>query len=132
MLALVAPSSMTADQQEMWLCAAVDALQGIYASEVREVSAEVRRSVIRHNQIIPEIAKLVAEKRARSLRISELEHDLRTAKAIRVPVMDRRGKPMSEEDTAELNQILENMGATARYRPDGSRYLIDSSSTGGR
>jgi hypothetical protein len=40
-------------------------------------------------------------------------------------LMDRRGEPMSEEDTAELNGILEKLGATARYRPDGSRYVID-------
>lgn len=64
MLALVAPSSMTAEQQEMWLRAAVDALEDIRADEVAHVSAEVRRSVTRHNQIIPEIAKRVAEHRA--------------------------------------------------------------------
>jgi hypothetical protein len=32
---------------------------------------------------------------------------------------------MSEADTAELNRILENLGATARYRTDGSRYVVD-------
>jgi hypothetical protein len=66
MLALVAPSSMTAEQQEMWLRAAVDSLEDIRADEVAHVSAEVRRSVTRHNQIVPEIAKLVAERRKRN------------------------------------------------------------------
>lgn len=42
------------------------------------------------------------------------------------PVMDRRGQAMSEEDTAELNRILESLGATARYRSDGSRYKLES------
>lgn len=37
-------------------------------------------------------------------------------------VMDRRGEPMSESDTAELNHRLEKSGATVRYRRDGSRY----------
>jgi hypothetical protein len=41
------------------------------------------------------------------------------------PLMDRRGEPMSEEETAEVNRILELQGAKARYRPDGSRYFID-------
>lgn len=63
MLGLVAPSSMTVDQQTLWLASAVDALEGIRASEVAAISAQVRRSVKRHNDIVPEIAKLVAERR---------------------------------------------------------------------
>jgi hypothetical protein len=42
------------------------------------------------------------------------------------PLMDRRGEPMSEADTTELNSLLEKLGATARYRPDGSRYMVDA------
>ncbi len=40
------------------------------------------------------------------------------------PVMDRRGEAMSDDDTAELNTILASLGATARYRADGSRYSV--------
>jgi hypothetical protein len=40
------------------------------------------------------------------------------------PLMDRRGEPMNETETAELNQILENLGAVSRYRQDGSRYEV--------
>jgi hypothetical protein len=65
-LALVAPISMTTEQQELWLRAAADALDGIRGNEVHAISAELRRSVTRHSQIVPEIAKLVSEKRARS------------------------------------------------------------------
>ncbi len=43
------------------------------------------------------------------------------------PVMDRRGQPMSQDDTDELNSTLEKLNATARYRSDGSRYMIDAS-----
>jgi len=39
-------------------------------------------------------------------------------------VMDRRGERMNEAETAELNTILENLGACTRYRPDGSRYEV--------
>jgi hypothetical protein len=62
-LGLVAPVSMSADQQTLWLASAVDALEGIRASEVEVVSAEIRRSVTRTSQIVPEIARLVADRR---------------------------------------------------------------------
>ncbi len=39
-------------------------------------------------------------------------------------VMARRGEAMSEADTAELNERLERLGATVRYRADGSRYAL--------
>jgi hypothetical protein len=124
MLGLVAPVTMSADQQTLWLASAADALRDIRAIEVAEISAEVRRSVTRHSQIVPEIARLVAERRAKRAKVREEERELLTP--LRIPVMDRRGEAMTEEDTAELNGILENLGATARYRPDGSRYLEGS------
>jgi hypothetical protein len=52
-LKLVAPISMSADAQLVWLQAAVDALDGIHAHEVAAVSAELRRSVTRPSQIVP-------------------------------------------------------------------------------
>jgi hypothetical protein len=64
-LALVAPTSMTGEQQEMWLRAAVDALKGIRASEVSAVSDELRRKVTRPAQIVPEIAELISQHRKR-------------------------------------------------------------------
>jgi hypothetical protein len=64
-LALVAPISMSVEQQELWLRAAVDALEDIRPQEVAAISAELRRTVTRPSQIVPEIAKLVAEKRKR-------------------------------------------------------------------
>jgi len=41
-------------------------------------------------------------------------------------LMDRRGQPMSESDTFALNKKLEKLGAKARYRADGSRYLVEA------
>lgn len=64
-LKLVAPASMNADAQLSWIASAVDSLEDIRVDEVRAVSAEVRRSVTRPAQIVPEIARLVAQKRAR-------------------------------------------------------------------
>jgi hypothetical protein len=65
-LQLVVPASMSADDRAAWIMAAVDALEDIRADEVQAVSAELRRSVTRPAQIVPEIAKLVAEKRHRA------------------------------------------------------------------
>jgi hypothetical protein len=62
---------MDAAGQLSWLASAIDALEGIYATEVAAVSVEVRRSVTRPAQIVPEIAKLVSEKRKRG-KVSEL------------------------------------------------------------
>lgn len=64
-LQLVVPASMTADDRSAWLVAAADALEDIRADEVKAVSAEIRRTVTRPAQIVPEIAKRVAELRQR-------------------------------------------------------------------
>jgi hypothetical protein len=40
-------------------------------------------------------------------------------------LLDRRGEAMTQEESDELNRILAQLGATARYRPDGSRYTIE-------
>jgi hypothetical protein len=122
MLGLVAPVTMSADQQTLWLASAMDALRDIRLDEVEKVSMEVRRTVTRPSQIVPEISRLVSELRVKRSRHSELM--ALPGPPLRIPVMNRRGQPMSDEDTAELNGILEKLGATARYHADGSRYVV--------
>lgn len=58
---------MTADDRAAWILAAVDSLEDIRPLEVAAVSAEIRRSITHHRQIVPEIARLVGERRHRSL-----------------------------------------------------------------
>jgi hypothetical protein len=123
MLSLVAPVTMSSDQQALWIVSAVDALKDIRASEVAEISAEVRRSVTRPSQIVPEIAKLVAVRRERRAGQIRSERPMIEGPPPPRDVMAHRGEPMTEEETAELNGILEKLGATARYRMDGSRYF---------
>lgn len=125
MLGLVAPVTMSADQQTLWLASAVDALRDIRPAEVSEVSVEVRRTVTRPSQIVPEIARLVAELRAKRSRSRQSEITALPGPPPPKNVMEHRGKPMSEEETAELNGILERLGAIARYRMDGSRYTVE-------
>ena len=125
MLGLVAPITMSADQQALWIASAVDALRDIRASEVAEISMEVRRTVTRPSQIVPEIAKLVAERRARESRIRQAScQPAIEGPPVKRHIADRDRRTFKAEDWAELNEHLEKMGAGARYRPDGTRYLI--------
>lgn len=104
MLALVAPSSMTTEQQELWLRAAVDALNDIRADEVAHVSAEVRRAVTRHNQIVPEIAKLVAARRSERARAITPTRPLPELKP-REP-----GPPLSAGEISRMPKWLRDTG----------------------
>lgn len=119
MLALVAPSSMTTEQQELWLRAAVDALDGIRADEVAHVSAEVRRTVVRHNQIVPEIAKLVAARRAERLRAPGLPA---------LPPLPSRqpGPALDADEIRAMPNWLKSMGLRVGFlKRDGDR-LVDT------
>jgi hypothetical protein len=124
-LALVAPVSMASAERETLIRAIIDALEGIRADEVAAVSLEVRRKIVRHNQIVPEIANLVSAKRAHNRRLSDFDWYRDSTPLTKAPVMDRRGEPMTEAETAELNEQLAAAEATARYRADGSRYRVD-------
>lgn len=62
-LQLVVPASMTQDDRKAWILAAVDALEDIRPLEISAISAELRRSVTRPSQIVPEIARLVSARR---------------------------------------------------------------------
>ncbi len=122
MLSLVAPVTMSADQQTIWLASAVDALADIRASEVAEVSMEVRRSVSRPSQIVPEIAKLVAEKRARHSRMKQWEVPQISGPPRKRHIAERSDRyNFNAGDWAELNEHLERMGSHVRYRSDGSK-----------
>lgn len=70
MLKLVAPISMSAEAQAVWIAAAEDALVDIRPEEVVAIAIEIKRSVTRPSQIVPEIAKLVAERRQRTRHVS--------------------------------------------------------------
>jgi hypothetical protein len=64
---------MSEEQQELWLRAAVDALDGIRPAEVQAIAPELKRSVSRHNQIVPEVARLVAAKRKNTVTAGSLD-----------------------------------------------------------
>jgi hypothetical protein len=130
MLGLVAPITMSADQQTLWLASALDALKDIRPAEIEAVSMEVRRSVTRPSQIVPEIARLVAEKRSRQSRMREYDKPAIPAPSVKLHIADRSRLGFTADDWAELNEHLERMGATKRYRSDGTKYDVQSSAGG--
>jgi len=131
MLGLVAPITMTADQCTIWLASAEDALADIRANEVAEISMEVRRTVTRPSQIVPEIAKLISERRKSKAQIRRLREEDEAARTLPPPrkhVSERDRSKFTAADWAELNEYLERMGSSVRYGSDGSPI----SPTGGR
>ena len=125
MLALVAPSTMTAEQQTLWLAAAVDSLQDIRPEEIAKVSAEVRRSVQRHNQVVPKIAELVARDRAsRANRI--------TAPNVYPPEPKRLPEPpLGADEIAKMPRWLQDMGLRVGFLTHRDGRIVDATRSSG-
>jgi hypothetical protein len=121
MLALVAPITMSGDQQTMWISSAVDALDDIRLNEVLAVSLEVRRFATRPSQIVPEIARRVSERRAHQRFISEHEQKALPGPPVKRHIADRERHNFKPEDWAELNEWLESQGSKVRYGSDGKK-----------
>ncbi len=103
---------------------------GHLPSDLLKIGAEEARRVADHPaKIVPAIMKTTHEQmESREQSADEYKRDF-----VPEPVdentrlnglMDRRGKPMSEEDTTTLNAFLAERGLAARYRPDGTRYKL--------
>jgi hypothetical protein len=122
-LALVAPAGMTEEARRDWLLVAWQSLKHLPADLLRSGCHAARQKCDHPSKIVPTI---IAET-AQSLRWRRemIPGQLALPPKDKRHVMDRRGEPMSQADTDKLNGILENLGASARYRPDGSRYWLD-------
>lgn len=102
-LQLVVPASMTADDRAAWIQAATDSLEDIRADEVAAVSAEVRRTVTNIRQIVPEIAKLVSDRRRR-LRDGSTAGPANPEWAIDREAQRRRGMAKSRSEIEDAAQ----------------------------
>jgi hypothetical protein len=123
-LALVAPVGMTEEAKRDWLVTAWDTLKDIPPDILRIGTAAARKTCDHPSKIVPTIIAETAQpmKWRRELNNGA---QLKIAGPVKPrPLMERRGEAMTQDETDELNKILENLGATARYRADGSRYLI--------
>jgi hypothetical protein len=118
-LSLVVPVGMTEEARRDWLAVAWGTLSHLPA-DVLAIGCEAARKTCDHpSKIVPTILKETADVMRWRREANE------THTTVRRPVMDRRGEPMSDEDTAELNGILDRLNACARYRSDGSRYEVE-------
>ncbi len=126
-LALVVPVGMTEEARREWLSVAWATVGHLPADLLSRGCKAARESCDHPSKIVPCIlAKTDEEMKWRR------NHRSPSVPLIGPPtkrhVMDRRGEAMSEEDTEKLNDILENLGAAARYKPDGSRYFVGAHS----
>jgi hypothetical protein len=100
LLKLVAPISMDAQAQLAWLATAVDSLEGIHAHEISAISLELRRSITRPAQIVPEIARLVSERRKSANRAAAEPADPLVAieMLITEEAQKRRGRARNQDE----------------------------------
>lgn len=128
MLALVAPSSMTSEQQEIWLRAAVDALEDIRGDEVAKVSAEIRRSITRHNQIVPAIAEKVAELRKQRAKEREMQAYRERAAQFPEPLpIERKPQtPMTADEIRRLPKWLRDTGLRVGFLKRVGDKIVDA------
>lgn len=124
-LALVVPAGMTEEARREWLSVAWETLKHLPPDILATGCDAARKTADHPSKIVPAI--IAATEDWMQIRRSAV----RSGGPVALPaptkrsVMDRRGEAMTVADSTELNAILESLGATARYRPDGSRYMID-------
>lgn len=124
-LALVVPVGMTEEARREWLAVAWETLKHLPADLLAAGCRKARQTADHPSKIVPAIIEATSEdieRRREFVRSGPLRIDGPSPKK---HVMDRRGEPMDEADCAELNRILENLGAQARYRCDGSRFKVE-------
>ncbi len=128
-LALVVPVGMTEEARREWLLVAWETLKHLPEDILHESCKVARQKCDHPSKIVPVIV-------AESDEWMAMRHKAASPDYTALPpptkrhVLDRRGEAMSEDDAAELNAILERMKATARYRADGSRYMVDAGREG--
>lgn len=129
-LALVAPSGMSDGERRDWLLSAWDALRDIPADLLERGCRAARLSADHPAKIVPAIMAEVEDnlKWRRESARSAAEYRALPAPTRRTigQLMDHRRGPMTAEETSDLNAHLAHLGATARYRPDGSKYHVES------
>lgn len=128
-LALVAPAGMTEEARRDWLLVAWETLGHLPADLLASGCREARKSCDHPSKLVPAIIE--ATKQGMAWRKESVRNNVPALPSpTKRSLMDRRGEAMTEADTAELNSILESLGATARYWPDGTRYFVDRQATG--
>lgn len=123
-LTLAAGVGMSQADQDAWLEAAFQALEGIPIALLHRGARAAMHKAEHPSKIIPAITAEIGDawrwRRENPASAPQIAgpRPSRTASAL----MDARGKPMSEEETGILNAHLEWLGSPVRYRADGSKH----------
>lgn len=123
-LALTAPAGMTEENRRDWLSVAWLTLKDIPPDLLAWGATKARMVCDHPSKIVPTIIAETAERMCWRRDLQSNAPRL-TGPMPKRDLMDRRGEPMSDDETDELNRILEWSGANARYRADGTRYFLD-------
>lgn len=125
-LSLVAPVGMTEEAKADWLLVAWETLKHLPADMLHKGCVAARSTCDHPSKIVPAI---IAETRdwfeARSHRFDPAPVNVGLLPSPPKHIADRDRRNFTAADWAELNVWLEKQGAKARYRPDGTRYMID-------
>jgi len=130
-LALVAPTGMAEDDRREWLRVAWGTLGHLPADLLARGCRKARETCDHPSKVVPAIMAETEEPMRVRRRLATPEPQRRLEPPKR-HIMDRRGEPMTAAETEELNKILTNLGATTRYREDGSRHAVEAESIGRR
>lgn len=116
---------MSEEARREWLAVAWESLKHLPPDLLSRGCKVARQTCDHPSKIVPAVIAATEDSVKYRARL-----DLDCPPALPTPtkrsLMDRRGEAMTEAETAELNSILESLGATARYRPDGTRYTINA------
>lgn len=124
-LALVVPVGMSEEARREWLAVAWATLKHLPPDLLSVACQEARKSCDHPSKIVPAITAY-AEPRLRDRKW--MEREFPSTPALPAPSKkspyDRRGEPMSAEDTEALNLYLKSAGSCFRYKESGERYKV--------
>jgi len=129
-LTLAAGVGMSQEDQDAWLEAAYQALEGIPIALLERGAAAAMKTADHPSKIVPAITAAIDEdwrwrrEHRQSVRPPAIEGP-RQPRSVGA-LMDARGKPMTQAEADALNAHLERLGSPSRYRPDGTKYRMES------
>lgn len=130
-LSLAAPTGMNAQDRKEWLIAAWGTLKHLPADMLAAGCRKARETCDHPSKIVPAILAETSDWLETRRNVARSAHEQRALPGPRqdrsaAVLLDQRGTCMTAIETATLNAALEHLGAKARYRPDGSRYMIEA------
>jgi hypothetical protein len=125
-LILVAPVGMTEEARREWLSVAWKTVGHLPPDLLAAGCMEARKVADHPCKIVPAIIGYAEERLESRKQIAREYPAALPGPPIVRHISDRDRSDFGPDEWAELNTWLEQVGAMARYRPDGSKYLIEN------